>query len=117
MEQGASLAELPTTCFHCRRLNETTFIIVEDDKWRENPFIYVKIYSQVIVLFDTGCGGASLDPDVQLKTLRSFIETYPVSANENNPLNPAAEKEYIVVCTHCHYDHIGRPSNRPIGEC
>jgi glyoxylase-like metal-dependent hydrolase (beta-lactamase superfamily II) len=117
MEQFASVGEPPSTCFHCQRLNETTFIIVEDDKWRETPFIYAKIYSAVIVLFDTGCGGASMDPDVQLKTLRNFIETYPVSANGHKPLNPAAEKEYVVICTHCHYDHIGRYSKRPTRGC
>ncbi|KAF2125603.1 Metallo-hydrolase/oxidoreductase [Dothidotthia symphoricarpi CBS 119687] len=107
VEQVAAAAKLPSTCFSSRRLNATTFLIVEDDKWRESPFIYAKVYDSVIVLLDTGCGGASKDPDVQLKSLRAFIETYPVSDNEDEPINPTAEKDYIVICTHCHYDHIG----------
>jgi glyoxylase-like metal-dependent hydrolase (beta-lactamase superfamily II) len=102
--QGAST---PSTCFNCQRLNSTTFIIIEDDKWRESPLIYVKIYSSVVVLIDTGCGGASRDPDVQLHSLRRFIETYPVAANGSEPLNPSGERDYVVICTHCHYDHIG----------
>ena len=83
---------------------------MEDNKWRENPLIYAKVYNSVIVLVDTGCGGASKDPNVQLTSLRTFIETYPVSANGGKPLNPTAERGYVVICTHCHYDHIGKES-------
>lgn len=97
----------PSTCFSCTRLNPTTFLIVEDDQWSETPFIYAKVFSSVIVLVDTGCGGAARDPSVQLTSLREFIETYPVSDNDGMPLNPRGKKEYAVVCTHCHYDHIG----------
>jgi hypothetical protein len=116
LEQVVSAAEPPSTCFDCQRLNDTTFVIVEDDKWREDPFIYVKVYDSVIVLIDTGCGGASKDPDVQLKSLRKFIETYPVAANGDKPLNPGGERGYVVICTHCHYDHIGKDSCRRLGE-
>ncbi|ORY16777.1 beta-lactamase-like protein [Clohesyomyces aquaticus] len=97
----------PSTCFTCQRLNGSTFVIVEDDKWHETPFIYAKVYDSVIVLVDTGCGGASKDPDVQLKSLRQFIETYPIPANENKPINSAGALDYVVICTHCHFDHIG----------
>lgn len=108
-EHIASVATPPSTYFHCRKLNDTTFQIVEDDKWREHPFIYAKVYDSVIVLIDTGCGGASKSeiPGMQLRSLRHFIETYPVSVNGNKPLNPGSEKGYVVICTHCHYDHIG----------
>lgn len=44
---------------------------------------------------------------MELKSLRIFIETYPVPANGGAPLNPNGEKGYVVICTHCHYDHIG----------
>ena len=114
LEQVVSAEKPPSTCFGCRRLNETTFVIVEDDKWRENPLIYAKIYTSVVVLIDTGCGGASKDPDVQLTSLRTFIETYPVSANGGKPLNFAAKRSYIIICTHCHYDHIGKKSVSPL---
>ncbi|PSR79586.1 beta-lactamase-like protein [Coniella lustricola] len=97
----------PTTCFSCTRLNASTFRIVEDDQWSENPFIYAKLCAAAIVIIDTGCGGAARDPAVQLTSLREFLETYPVDDNGGKPLNPGGSKAYEVVCTHCHYDHIG----------
>ena len=100
------------TCFSCTRLNATTFRIVEDDKWSETPFIYAKILESLIVLVDTGCGGASRDPNVTLTSLRTFIETFPVHDNDNTPLNDKGEKSYLVVCSHCHFDHIGMDTFR-----
>lgn len=108
-ENEALQRKEPSTCFSCSRLNPTTFLIVEDDQWGEMPFIYAKVFPSVIVLVDTGCGGAARDPSVQLTSLREFIETYPVSDNDGVPLNPDGKKEYALVCTHCHYDHIGKP--------
>lgn len=105
-EAPAALAA-PSTCFSCTRLNASTFLIVEDDQWSEMPFIYAKIYNSVLVLVDTGCGGAARDSSVELTSLREFIEAYPVADNDDQPLNPAGKKDYVVVCTHCHYDHIG----------
>jgi glyoxylase-like metal-dependent hydrolase (beta-lactamase superfamily II) len=99
--------KIDSTCFFCSRLNATTFKIVEDDKWSENPIIYVKIYERVIVLVDTGCGGASRDPDASLTSLRRFLETYQVPDNNGLPLNQNGTKDYLVICSHCHYDHIG----------
>lgn len=99
----------PSTCFTCTRLNPSTFRIVEADKYGETPFIYAKVYDSVIVLIDTGCGGAARDPAVKLTSLRGFIETYPVRQNDNKPLNARGKKAYVVICTHCHYDHIGTP--------
>ncbi|KFY90412.1 hypothetical protein V500_05182 [Pseudogymnoascus sp. VKM F-4518 (FW-2643)] len=96
-----------STCFTTSRLNGTTFQIVEDDKWAEMPIIYAKVYPSTIVLLDTGCGGAARDPRVELKSLRIFLETFPVADNGNSPLNLGAERSYLVICTHCHYDHIG----------
>jgi len=102
-----TVVALPTTCFTCTKLNNTTFLIVEDDAFREHPFVYIKIYDSTIVLFDTGCGGATTDESIELRSLRKFLETYPVVDNDSQPLNPGGEKEYVVICTHCHYDHIG----------
>ena len=64
----------PTTCFSCTRLNRSTFKIVEDDKYHEYPFIYVKITEHVLVLIDTGCGGATDDKKVELTSLRRDVE-------------------------------------------
>src|SRR6266487_3482710 len=96
-----------STCFSCSRLNATTFKIIEDDIWSENPIIYAKIYDRVVVLLDTGCGGASRDPTVTLTSLRRFLETYPVPDNNGLPLNQDGTKDYLVICSHCHFDHIG----------
>ncbi|MCJ1327402.1 hypothetical protein MMC10_004071 [Thelotrema lepadinum] len=96
--------------FHCKRLNATTFVIVEYDRFGEQPFIYARICKEIgiLVLSDTGCGGSST---AKLGTLRVFLETYPVPENDHVPLNPCHEKgkqllEYVIILTHCHYDHI-----------
>ncbi|KAJ3530580.1 hypothetical protein NM208_g9267 [Fusarium decemcellulare] len=81
------MSHIPTTCFSATRLNATTFRIVEDDKWNEVPFIYLKLAPGTLVLIDTGCGGAAKDQSVELKSLRTFIETYPVAENDGEPLN------------------------------
>ena len=105
-----------STCFSCRRLNSTTFLIVEDDKLGEKPFIYVKLYEQLklVVISDTGVGG-NTSPD-SMETVRSFIETCPIPDNNHEPLNPRLDSgeprsKYLIILTHCHYDHIlGIPS-------
>lgn len=107
--------DVPSTCFTCTRLNPSTFRIVEADKYGEFPFVYAKVYGSVIVVIDTGCGGAARDPGVKLTSLRDFIETYPVPDNDNKPLNTGGRRSYVVICTHCHYDHIGMPL--PIAQC
>jgi glyoxylase-like metal-dependent hydrolase (beta-lactamase superfamily II) len=98
----------PRSAFAASRLNATTFLIKElDDIYDEYPFIYVKVIPEanVCCLVDTGCGGVSKDPDVEVTSLRQFIETVAVPDNDYKPLNNDG-KEYIVICTHVHYDHI-----------
>lgn len=94
--------------FTCSRLNATTFVIQENDKYGEHPFIYVKIYHdpRLVVITDTGCGGGDKDREFYCN-LKDYIETYPAAANHGKPLNPLeAERRYLIICTHCHYDHI-----------
>lgn len=94
--------------FTCSRLNATTFLICENDKYEEHPFIYVKIYDdpRLVVISDTGCGGGDEDRG-NFCNLKDYIETYPAAANHGKPLNPPeAERRYLIICTHCHYDHI-----------
>jgi glyoxylase-like metal-dependent hydrolase (beta-lactamase superfamily II) len=38
--------------------------------------------------------------------LRHYLESYPISVNNNSPLNPHGEKPYLIILTHCHYDHL-----------
>ena len=95
--------------FKARRLTATTFVITEYmDIYHEQPLIYVKRVPSagVILILDTGCGGATADPDVGVRSLREYIETVPISDNADEPLNKDCEMRYIVVLSHCHYDHI-----------
>lgn len=104
-----------TAAYSCRRLNQTTFLVVHDDKFGEHPFVYVKIYDnpRLVVVFDTGCGpNAAADSHCKVRDLKRFIEEYPVADNAHKPLNPVLEdgtsqRDYMIICTHCHYDHIG----------
>ena len=98
-----------STCFNCNKLSTSTFLITENDVYGERPFIYVKVYSDppLLVLSDTGCGGRTGD----YNTLRNFLETFPAEANGHVPLNPRGDNgipslHYLIICTHCHYDHI-----------
>ena len=95
------------TAFRASKITATVFKIVEfDDIFSEHPFIYAKVLSDVIVVIDTGCGGRSNDSRVNVTSLREFIETWPVDDNGRRPLNEGGVRKYVVVCTHCHYDHI-----------
>ncbi|KAK5121052.1 hypothetical protein LTR16_004390, partial [Cryomyces antarcticus] len=107
----------PSTSFTTTRLNASTFLITEDDVYSERPFIYAKLHPHhpLLILSDSGCA-APRDPSLSLTCLRTYLETYPVPCNRGRPLNPLsgegatagrAEREYLVICTHCHYDHIG----------
>ncbi|KAF8127006.1 beta-lactamase-like protein [Boletus edulis] len=106
---SASQSGTHLPAFTARRLTPSTFLIKEwDDLWGEHPFIYAKIVpaAQTILLLDTGCGGQTNNPNIDLKDLRKFIETVLVNDNDGKPLNPGGKLSYIVVQSHCHYDHI-----------
>ena len=95
--------------FKAYRLTPTVFVINEyADIYDEKPLIYAKLVPSVntIVVLDTGCGGATNDVEIEVKSLRKFIETVPVEDNDNKPLNPNGSMRYLVVLSHCHYDHI-----------
>jgi len=95
--------------FKASRLTTSTFTIIEhSDIYGEQPLIYAKLIpaANTILILDTGCGGASKKPTIELKSLREFIETYPVKDNNGVPLNKDKQMGYVVVLSHCHYDHI-----------
>lgn len=94
--------------FRASRLTPTTFLIVEhSDAYDEQPHIYVKFVDDTtLLILDTGCGGKTDKPDINLTSLREFVETVDVVENEGKPLNEGGRRAYIVILSHCHYDHI-----------
>jgi glyoxylase-like metal-dependent hydrolase (beta-lactamase superfamily II) len=100
---------LAKAAFQATRLTSSTFLIKEyNDIYSEHPHIYAKLVSSAntMLIIDTGCGGASNDPDITIKSLKEFIETVKVEDNNGLPLNEGGSMKYIVALTHCHYDHI-----------
>ena len=35
--------------------------------------------------------------------LRLFLEAFPVPENDDKPLNPGGERDYLIILSHCHY--------------
>ncbi|KAJ7284930.1 beta-lactamase-like protein [Mycena rebaudengoi] len=96
--------------FEATRLTKSTFLLREyNDIYGENPHIYVKLIPSegTILVIDTGCGGATIDQDIEITSLRTYIEEIKLKCNSGEPLNPASRRmDYIIIPTHCHYDHI-----------
>ncbi|KAI0072537.1 Metallo-hydrolase/oxidoreductase [Panus rudis PR-1116 ss-1] len=93
----------------------STFLITEhSDIYDEHPFIYAKLVPEAntILLIDTGCGGATDKPEIEITSLREFMEVVPIEENGGKPLNDGSREGkggkmgYVVVLSHCHYDHI-----------
>ncbi|KAK4552854.1 hypothetical protein LTR86_009986 [Recurvomyces mirabilis] len=98
--------------FTTKRISNTTWVIQEDDMYKEHPLIYVKLLPQVpvILLCDTGSDAPTKEnrPIVGTSThLRHYLESVPIKSNSNQPLNPNGKLTYFIIQTHCHYDHIG----------
>ena len=118
-ETTQTLASAPKmkTAFKASRLTPTSFAIVEhSDIYGEQPVIYAKVVpdSNAIVVVDTGCGGATDNEEITVKSLREFLETVRIADNDDRPINPGGSRQYIVVLTHCHYDHIRTFSPHPV---
>lgn len=110
----------PTTSFVARQINHSTFLIVEDDSYSEQPYIYVKVYPYHLLITDTGCNSPRCKSP-EITSLRQFLETCSLSVNNGQALNPQGKRRYVIICSHCHYDHIlGIPdfaSSSPIVVC
>lgn len=97
------------SAFQATRLTSSTFMVKEvNDIYSEHPQIYVKVISLsgTVLVVDTGCGGASKDPDIEITSLREFIEMVGVEDNQGKPINEGGMMQYVVAATHCHFDHI-----------
>jgi hypothetical protein len=48
---------IPSTSFTASRVNDTTFLVIEDDSYGEQPYIYAKLdpVEHIMILSDTGC--------------------------------------------------------------
>lgn len=97
--------ELPIASFTSHRVNSSTFVIIEDDKYGEQPYIYVRKFADHLLVTDTGCNSPRSER-ATLTSLRDYLETYPIPSNGHQCLNPVGQKKYIIICSHCHYDHI-----------
>jgi len=99
-----------SSSFTCRRINKTTFLIREHDLYNEHPFIYAKLHptAPILILSDTGCDEPSSEhKQDRFIHLRDWLEHCPAHDNNDAPLNRGGKRQYIIVCTHCHFDHIG----------
>jgi glyoxylase-like metal-dependent hydrolase (beta-lactamase superfamily II) len=118
----SSLDKFP---FTIRQLNPSTHLIRETDRYSEFPHIYAKTVfltrgstrPALIILSDTGCG-TNLNPRSNFSTIiRPELNSSKLSQHLPDhdynlanflraTINPNGEIPYLVVTTHCHYDHI-----------
>ncbi len=103
--------ELPASCpFSFRCLNKSLYLIRENDGFGEYPNIYAKVCtangSTVIVLSDTGCATEVKNPDYHSVVTPRAPEYWNLRTVLEMTINPGGRFPYLVMTTHCHYDHI-----------
>lgn len=97
----------------------STYVIREKDEYGEFPNIYVKVYFSepsrlptVVVLSDSGTGlniqnNQSLDNCGRNSSRNSHLpSSWNIATFLSSVLNPQHAAPYVVLTTHCHYDHI-----------
>ena len=96
--------------YTCSRLNHTTYLVVQRDKYFEFPFIYVKVFPDIrlAAVIDTGCGSQhAADHHAQITDLKEFIERKVTDVDVSIAGLVEQGLQYLIICTHCHFDHIG----------
>ncbi|KAJ9611378.1 hypothetical protein H2200_004562 [Cladophialophora chaetospira] len=111
--------------------SSNAWLIREHDQYGEFPHIYAKICSsktrepgtqelRVILLSDTGCGtevsntkfssdtAASCGVEIEdgFIIVRREHEVWNIRTFLEYTINPGGKIPYLVIATHCHYDHI-----------
>ncbi|KAF8206518.1 Metallo-hydrolase/oxidoreductase [Mycena galopus ATCC 62051] len=83
-DHGTNSATTPRAAFRATRLTSSTFLVSEyDDIYDEHPQIFVKLIpsAHTILIIDTGCGGATRDPKIEITSLRKYIEEVKLDCN------------------------------------
>ncbi|KAF2805553.1 uncharacterized protein BDZ99DRAFT_450180 [Mytilinidion resinicola] len=101
----------PSCPFSIRRINPITYLIRENDIYGEHPHIYAKICSSntlsIIVLSDTGVGTNLPNPQYSPSSPQSSQPKFwNIGTFLEHTINPDSRIPYVVITTHCHYDHI-----------
>lgn len=61
------------------------------------------MYPDLLLITDTGCN-APREDNLKISSLRRYLEEFPVE--DDKPLNEGGQKDYVILCSHSHYDHI-----------
>lgn len=91
------------SAYYCSKLNDSTHLVVHRDSYYEYPFIYVKVCTResLAVVIETGCGTHHHGmPKVPDQEVRDFVLANILTSDQNS-------YDLLVLCTHCHLDHMG----------
>ncbi|KAK4552530.1 hypothetical protein LTR86_010374 [Recurvomyces mirabilis] len=106
----------PAPVYTSQQLNLSTYLVIHNDKYLEFPFIYVKLYEDIklAVVVDTGCGKNYGKGGRGPAELKDFIAQKIIDKHAGRDatksfsrLRQASGYDFMVICTHCHFDHIG----------
>lgn len=112
------MRSLPKNCpYTVDRIHQTessrTFVIRENDRFGEYPNIFVKCQYVVssdtlraVVLSDSGTGLNQQSTSQLTRPRRFHGATWNIASVLAHTINPEHAAPYIVVTTHCHFDHI-----------
>ncbi|KAJ7170621.1 hypothetical protein C8R43DRAFT_875692 [Mycena crocata] len=99
---GNSRTPAPRAAFRTTCLTPSTFLLSEwNDIYGEHPQIYVKLFphAHTILVIDTGCGGATVDPDIEVTSLRKYLEEFKLECNNGAALNEGKNLDYVTTIT------------------